>query len=226
MPLQPIPKSNASANTLALLITAKYVDGIPLHRFEKVCARHGFEASRNTLARWVIACSELMIPLHNLLRDQLLSQNILHMDETPVQVLKEAGRTAQSQSYMWVQSGGPPGQPMVLFDYDPSRSGSVPARLLAGYRGHLMTDGYDGYNAVVAKNGLTHLACWAHARRYVAEAVPIEVKIAPGATLQELASRHAAAISDASCVTPTAGIHRSPCAANSPPLKSFASLTS
>lgn len=114
MPPQPIPKSNASANTLALLITAKYVDGIPLHRFEKVCARHGFEASRNTLARWVIACSELMIPLHNLLRDHLLSQNILHMDETPVQVLKEAGRTAQSQSYMWVQSGGPPGQPIVL----------------------------------------------------------------------------------------------------------------
>ena len=176
MPLQPIPKSNASANTLALLITAKYVDGIPLHRFEKVCARHGFEASRNTLARWVIACSELMIPLHNLLRDQLLSQNILHMDETPVQVLKEAGRTAQSQSYMWVQSGGPPGQLMVLFDYDPSRSGSVPARLLAGYRGHLMTDGYDGYNAVVAKNGLTHLACWAHARRKFIEAQKAQPK--------------------------------------------------
>lgn len=176
MPPQAIPKSNASANTLALLITAKYVDGIPLHRFEKVCARHGFEASRNTLARWVIACSELMIPLHNLLRDQLLSQNILHMDETPVQVLKEAGRTAQSQSYMWVQSGGPPGQLMVLFDYDPSRSGSVPARLLAGYRGHLMTDGYDGYNAVVAKNGLTHLACWAHARRKFIEAQKAQPK--------------------------------------------------
>lgn len=176
MPPQPIPKSNASANTLALLITAKYVDGIPLHRFEKVCARYGFEASRNTLARWIIACSELTIPLHNLLRDHLLSQDILHLDETPVQVLKEPGRTAQSQSYMWVQSGGPPGQPVVLFDYDPSRSGSVPARLLEGYRGHLMTDGYEGYNAVVARNGLTHLACWAHARRKFIEAQKAQPK--------------------------------------------------
>lgn len=176
MPPQPIPKSNASANTLSLLLTAKYVDGIPLHRFEKVCARHGFEASRNTLARWVIAGSELMIPLHNLLRDHLLSHNILHMDETPVQVLKELGRTAQSQSYMWVQSGGPPGQPIVLFDYDTSRSGSVPARLLEGYRGHLMTDGYEGYNAVVAKNGLTHLACWAHARRKFIDAQKAQPK--------------------------------------------------
>lgn len=176
MPPQPIPKSQASANTLALLLTAKYVDGIPLHRFEKVCARHGFEASRNTLARWVIACSELLIPLHNLLRDHLLSQNVLHMDETPVQVLKEDGRTAQSQSYMWVQSGGPPGEPVVLFDYDPSRSGAVPSRLLEGYRGHLMTDGYEGYNAVVAANGLTHLACWAHARRKFIEAQKAQPK--------------------------------------------------
>lgn len=176
LPPQPIPKSNASANTLALLMTAKYVDGIPLHRFEQVCARHGFEASRNTLARWIIACSELMIPLHNLLRDQLLAQNILHLDETPVQVLKEPGRTAQSQSYMWVQSGGPPDKSVVVFDYDPSRSGAVPARLLEGYRGHLMTDGYEGYNAVVAQNGLTHLACWAHARRKFVEAKKAQPK--------------------------------------------------
>lgn len=176
MPPQPVPKSNAGVGTLALLLTAKYVDGIPLHRFEKVCARHGFEASRNTLARWVIACSELMIPLHNLMRDHLLSQHILHMDETPVQVLKEAERAAQSRSYMWVQSGGPPGQSVVLFDYDASRSGSVPARLLEGYRGHLMTDGYEGYNAVVARNGLTHLACWAHARRKFVEAQKAQPK--------------------------------------------------
>lgn len=176
MPPQPVPKSNASVGTLALLLTAKYVDGIPLHRFEKVCARHGFEASRNTLARWVIACSELMVPLHNLMRDGLLAHDILHMDETPVQVLKEAGRAAQSLSYMWVQSGGPPGQSVVLFDYDASRSGSVPARLLEGYRGHLMTDGYDGYNAVVAHNGLTQLACWAHARRKFIEAQKAQPK--------------------------------------------------
>lgn len=55
------------------------------------------------------------------------------MDETRLQVLKELGRLAQSQSYMWVQSGAPPGKPVVLFDYDPSRSGAVPTRLLEDY---------------------------------------------------------------------------------------------
>jgi len=177
LPPQPIPKSNASANLLALLMTAKYVDGIPLHRFEKVLARHGFEgASRNTLARWVIACSHLLVPLENLLRERLLSHDVLFMDETTVQVLKESGKTAQSQSYMWVQSGGPPGEPVVLFDYDPSRSGAVPKRLLGDYDGHLMTDGYDGYNAVVAANGITHLACWAHARRKFVDAQKAQPK--------------------------------------------------
>lgn len=177
LPPQPIPKSNASASLLALLITAKYVDGIPLHRFEKVLVRHGFDgASRTTLARWVIACSHLLIPLENLLRERLLSHDVLFMDETPVQVLKEPGKTAQSQSYMWVQAGGPPATPIVLFDYDPSRSGAVPKRLLGEYCGHLMTDGYEGYNAVVAANGITHLACWAHARRKFVEAQKAQPK--------------------------------------------------
>jgi transposase len=93
-----------------------------------------------------------------------------------VQVLKEAGRRAQSQSYLWVQRGGPPDGRVILYDYDPSRSGAVPQRLLAGYRGYLQTDGYDGYNAVVATNGLKQLGCMAHARRRFDEAVKAQGK--------------------------------------------------
>ena len=77
------------------------------------------------------------------------------MDETPVQVLKEPGKRAQSKSYIWVQRGGPPDQPVVLYDYDPGRGAGVPKRLLEGFKGYLQTDGYDGYNAVVAANCLT-----------------------------------------------------------------------
>ena len=65
-------------------------------------------------------------------------------------VLKEAGRAPSTQSYIWVKRGGPPGKAVVLFDYDPSRSGQVPLRLLEEWCGYLMTDGYDGYNALVA----------------------------------------------------------------------------
>jgi transposase len=118
----------------------------------------------------------LVQPVINLLRDRLLAYDILQMDETTVQVLKEAGKTAQSKSYLWLQRGGPPDQPVILYDYDPSRSQAVPTRLLEGYRGYLQTDGYAGYNAAVALNELTHVGCMAHARRKFSEAVKAQGK--------------------------------------------------
>ena len=81
----------------------------------------------------------LVQPLINLLEDETLAQPYLHMDETTVQVLKEPGKAPQSQSYLWVQRGGPPEQPLILYDYGPSRSQAVPERLLAGYKGYLQT---------------------------------------------------------------------------------------
>lgn len=175
-PAQVLPKSNASNDFVAMLITAKYVDGLPLARFEYVCARAGVTVPRQTQGRWVIGAGHAMQPLGNLLRDTLLESAVIHMDETTVQVLKEPGRAASSQSYMWVQRGGPPGKPVVLFDYDPSRSGRVPVRLLEGWRGYLMTDGYDGYNAAVTQGEIEHLSCWAHARRRFVDAAKLQPK--------------------------------------------------
>ena len=84
------------------------------------------------------------------MRDALLEGPFLHIDETVVQVLKEAGKAPTSNSYMWVQTGGPPSRPVVVFDYDQSRGGQVPVRLLHDYRGYVMTDGYSGYNELGA----------------------------------------------------------------------------
>ena len=176
LPQQPLPKSNASPSLLAMLLTNKYVDGLPLARFEKVLARHDVMVPRQTLARWVIGAGAALQPLHNLMRDALFDAPFIHMDETVVQVLKEKGKSPTSQSYMWVQTGGPPGKQVVIYDYDPSRSGEVPARLLMGYQGYLMTDGYDGYNKLAQTEGIEHLVCWAHVRRKFVDAVKVQPK--------------------------------------------------
>jgi transposase len=76
-----------------MLLTTKYVDGLPLHRFEKVLGRHGVDIPRQTLARWVIQCGEHFQPLLNLMRDSLLESRVIHCDETRVQVLKEPAET-------------------------------------------------------------------------------------------------------------------------------------
>ena len=175
-PAQLIEKSMASPSVLAMLLTTKYVDGLPLHRFEKVLARHGVDIPRQTLARWVIQCCEHFQPLLNLMRDRLLESPIVHCDETRVQVLKEPGRDPTSQSWMWVQASGPPERPILLFDYTTSRAQEVPLRLLGDYRGYLMTDDYGGYNALAAQPGVERLACMAHVRRKFVDAQKVQPK--------------------------------------------------
>jgi transposase/uncharacterized coiled-coil protein SlyX len=165
MPAQPIPKSNASPGLLAHITVGKYVDGLPLYRLESVLARADLHQPRQTSARWMIQAAELIQPLLNLAWDHLLSQPVIHCDETVVQVLKEPDKPPTSHSYMWVLTAGPADRPVVLFDYQASRSSEVPKRLLAGYRGYLMSDGYEGYNAVAAQSGIEHLCCMVHARR-------------------------------------------------------------
>jgi transposase len=166
LPAQPVPRSQASPGLLATVAVAKYADALPLYRQSAQLQRLGVEFPRQTLASWMVRVGELIQPLVNLLRDWLLEGGYVQMDETAVQVLKEPGRAAQSGSFMWVQRSGGRERTVVLFDYDPSRAATVPQRLLAGFRGYLQTDGYAGYQAVVAANGLTAVYCLAHARRY------------------------------------------------------------
>ena len=164
-PKQPIEKSQASAGLLSYIAVSKYADSLPLYRQSTILSRFGIDMNRTTLANWMIKCGELVQPLINRFEEQLLSQPFIHMDETPVQVLNEAGKAATSKSYMWVRSAGPPDQKVTLFNYDASRAGRVPETLLADYRGALMADGYEGYEPVCRGQGLVRLGCWVHARR-------------------------------------------------------------
>jgi transposase len=142
MPAQPLPGSNASAAMIATVTAGKYVDGTPLYRMAHALARADIELSRGTLANWIIRPAELHYSrLYEALRRTLLSQQLVHGDETTVQVLKEPGRAAQNTSYMWVyRSGEDCPEPVVLFDYQPGRGQEYPQSFLAGYEGLLMTD--------------------------------------------------------------------------------------
>jgi transposase len=176
LPAQPIPKSLASPGLLAHVVVSKYADALPLYRQEQILQRIGVDIPRATLSNWMIEAGQLIQPLINLMRERLLTHDIVQMDETTVQVLKEPGKRAQSKSYLWVQRGGPPRHPLLLYDYDPSRSRRVPERLLEGFSGYLQTDGYEAYNAVAAKAGIVHVGCFAHARRKFADAVKAQGK--------------------------------------------------
>ncbi|WP_375154751.1 transposase [Pseudomonas sp. PDM25] len=84
---------------------------------------------------------------------------------------------------MWVQTGGPPNQPVILFDYSTSRAQEVPSRLIESYRGYLTTDDDAGYNALGAQSGVERMGCWAHARRNFVEAQKCSPNVRPGARI-------------------------------------------
>ncbi len=114
---------------------------------------------------------ELVEPLVERIRAEIRSGSFVQCDETPFQVLKEPGKRAQSQSYLWALRGGESEHPLIFYEYDPSRSGEVPKRLLRGFEGFLQTDGYEGYAALGREPGVVHVGCWAHTRRKFDEAL-------------------------------------------------------
>ena len=176
-----IAKGLFTEAALAWFVVSKYMDGLPLYRIAALLKRFGGDISRNTLAASVVRVGEAVQPVINLMRDHLLDSGIVFADETTVQVLKEPGRAPQTKSYMWVQMNGS-GPPVRLFGYAPGRSKQHGSELWAGIRrgAVFMTDGYEPYNAIADANGLVHLGCWVHARRYFVEAEEVLPKKARG----------------------------------------------
>lgn len=182
MPAQPLPGSQASPAMIATVMTGKYVDGTPLYRMEDALGRANIPVGRGTLGHWVINPTQLHLDrLYQSLRKTLLSQPLIHGDETTVQVLKEPGKTAQSQSYMWLyRSGQDSAEPVVLFDYQPGRGKQYPQTFLADYKGMVMSDGYSAWRTI---KDVTHFGCLAHARRGFVEALKTQKK--PGKRAQQ-----------------------------------------
>lgn len=165
-----IPKSLASASSVAYVMSEKFVESMPLYRLEKRFERLGVELPRQVLSNWIIKGGEMLQPIYDRMRERLLDLSILHADETTLQVLRESGRPAQSKSYMWLYRSGRDGPPIVCYEYQPTRDGEHARRFLNGFTGHLHADGYAGYNDMP---NVTLVGCWAHARRKFTDAAKV-----------------------------------------------------
>ena len=171
VPKSVLNHSLASPSSVSYVMYQKYVNSVPLYRQEKDWEQMGIALSRATMANWVIRSSqEHFEPIIKHLQKELLKREIIHCDETPVQVLKEEGKKPQTKSYMWLYRTGNDGKaPIILYDYQPSRSGDNAASYLKDFKGYVHSDGYSGYNKL---DGITRCGCWAHLRRKFVEAIP------------------------------------------------------
>ena len=171
MPPPLLAHSYASASVVTDVLMKKYVDAMPLYRQEQMWKRMGVELKRGTMANWVIQVADLYLrPFWKRIRSELLTQSTIHADETVIQVLKEKGKPATSESRMWVYSSAKRADIQLrCFEYRESRSGKWAKTFLEGFSGVLITDGYSGYNKVQEAE---RAGCWAHMRRKWLEAMP------------------------------------------------------
>lgn len=185
VPKSVLNHSLASPSSVARVMYQKYVNSVPLYRQEKDWEQIGIGLSRSTMANWIIRSSEdHLIPVVNHLRKELMKRDVIHCDETPVQVLKEEGKQPQTKSYMWLYRSGNDGKnPIILFDYQPSRNGNHAATYLKDFHGYVHSDGYSGYNKL---SGITRIGCWAHLRRKFVEAIPAKKAKDAGLTSAEI----------------------------------------
>lgn len=169
LPKQPIPKCIASAGLLSAVIEAKFNRHMPLYRQEDMFKRAGLTMTRATLSHWVIQLAKLLTPLVKLMEDIVQTHDVAYADETTLQVLKEKDRKAKTKSYMWLFIGGPPDKRSFVYQYHPTRANQVAIEFFDDFKGYLHADCYSSYTALGKKEGITHVACMAHVRRYFVE---------------------------------------------------------
>jgi transposase len=169
-PMQPIEKGLPGPGLLAHVAVSKYADHLPLYRQEGIYQRQGVTVSRKTMCDWMRRCAELVRPLFDRMKAQVLESKALQTDDTPVAVLDPAlPRTRTGRIWTYV---GDDEHPYTVYDYTPTRSRDGPEAFLKEFSGFLQADAYSGYDELYKDpaRDVTEVACWAHARRRFYEA--------------------------------------------------------
>jgi transposase len=152
-------------------MTSKFVEGMPFYRVEHRFKRDKISISRSNMCNWAIAAADACLPLYNLFADTIKSQKTIGIDESVLQVLDEPNKTPESKSYMWLFRSNTKNLPIIYYQYDPSRGSVVPTEFLLDYKGTVQTDGYSAYGFLDYLPNITHIVCWAHARRYFIDVI-------------------------------------------------------
>jgi transposase len=162
-PAQPIDKGLPGPSLLAYVITSKLGDHLPLYRLENIFARQQVQVARSTMCAWMMAAALLVKPLVELMAGRVKQSRVIHTDDTTVPI-QSPGEKQCRQGRIWCYLGDD-AHPYMVYDYTPTRKRDGPATWLAGYSGYLQADAYGAYDGIYHAQGVTEVACWAHARR-------------------------------------------------------------
>ena len=158
VPAQVIDKGIPTAGLLAHVMIAKFADHLPLYRQESIFSRAGLAIPRSPLAQWIGMTGVQLQPLVDALRDVVIGQQVIHADETPVQMLAP-GTKKTHRSYVWAYVTSQFCETAaVVYDFSPSRAGEHARNFLQGWKGKLVCDDFGGYKASF-ELGVTEIGC-------------------------------------------------------------------
>jgi transposase len=163
LPSRPIEKCLAGNDLLAAILINKYIDHLPLYRQQQIFKRSGIEIAPSTIDSWVAQLGSLFKILYEKLVNEIKAQTYLQVDETTIKVLDRTKKGKTHLGFFWAYHA--PVAKLVAFDYNKGRDTDAPRDFLQGYKGTMQTDGYSVYRHYYNNQDVTHLACWAHARR-------------------------------------------------------------
>lgn len=164
LPSLPVPKGNAGASMIAHILVSKFVDHLPYYRQSQIFKRQKLYIPDSTIGGWAnYSIANWLLPLWESMRGQIVETDYLMADETPIPVLSEDKPGATHRGYYWVYYD--PVNKLVVFDYQQTRGREGPRNFLKSFTGYLQTDGYSAYDNLAPPDKITHLACFAHARR-------------------------------------------------------------
>ncbi len=182
-PVRPIERCIAGSGFLAQVVTAKYADHLPLYRQAEIFGRGGLEISRSTLCGWVGSVADLLEPLYEAMKEDVLKSKVIHTDDTPVPYLpgspppgsreeKEAeepepGKAKTGRLWTYV---GDPAHAHIVYEFTENRRAEHPKDFLGDFKGYLQADAYTGYDCMFKPDKAKEVACMAHARRKFDEA--------------------------------------------------------
>jgi transposase len=169
----PLPKALAGGSLLADVAVNKFQYHLPLYRQSKIFASYNVDIPDNTLGNWVMQSGlQLMGYLAEPMWQATTSVKYLQVDESPVKV-----QTADKKGYLWTYYapyvGIDASASLVMFEFNLTRSGSVPEQRLANFKGVLQTDGYAGYNNLRKRKDIAGIGCNTHARRKFSDVLKI-----------------------------------------------------
>lgn len=164
-PDRPLSGCIAGAGLLSHLLTSKFIDHLPLYRFEDISVRYGLHLPRATLCDWVRNAAGLLLLLYEFQKQLVLQSPVIWTDDTPVRALTEEPPGSLTARF-WLYHGDQD-HPYDVYDFTTSRERDGPKEFLAGFAGYLQADAYSGYDGIYIGSQATILevACWAHARR-------------------------------------------------------------